>query len=205
MSDPQLDTDQLLARAASGDQSAIQELLDLHRLRLRRMVAVNIDPRVSARFDPSDVVQEALVEAYQRLPAYARDRTISFYPWLRQIAWQRLVKLQQKHLMAARRSVTREEAGEFVLPDDSVQQLAHRLASSAMELGSRLVKQEMQQRVRAALEELRASDREVLVMRYLEHMSIAEISETLELNLNTVKKRHTRALERLRHLLGDEP
>ena len=111
MPDPQPDTDQLLGRAASGDSSAIQELLDLHRRRLRRMVAVHLDPRISARVDPSDVVQEALVEAYQRLPAYARDRTISFYPWLRQIAWQRLVKLQEKHLTAARRSVEREEAG----------------------------------------------------------------------------------------------
>jgi RNA polymerase sigma-70 factor (ECF subfamily) len=205
MRDSQPDTDQLLTRAASGDQAAIQELLNFHRGRLRRMVAVHLDPRISARVDPSDVVQEALVEAYQRLPAYARDRTISFYPWLRQIAWQRLVKLQQKHLTAARRSVEREEAVMLELSADSVQELAQRLASGGTEPGRRLVKQEMQQRVRSALEELRPGDREVLVMRYLEHLSIAEISETLELNPNTVKKRHARALERLERLLGDEP
>jgi RNA polymerase sigma-70 factor, ECF subfamily len=203
MHDPQLDTDQLLTLAASGDQSATQKLLDRHRPRLRSMVAVHLDPRISARVDPSDVVQEALVEAYKRLPAYAQDRAISFYPWLRQIAWQRLLKLHHKHLSATRRSVQREQRAELPLPDDSMQQLANQLVSSSTEPGQRLVKQEIQQRVRAALDELRHADREVLVMRYLEHMSITEISETLELNPATVKKRHTRALQRLGRILGD--
>jgi RNA polymerase sigma-70 factor (ECF subfamily) len=167
------------------------------------MVAVYLDRRISARVDPSDVVQEALTEAFQRLPEYARDRGVSIYPWLRQITWRRLVKLHHKHLTAARRSVLREDDVAMPLTDDSVLELARQLTSSGTEPGKALVKQEMRERVRAALNELRHADREVLAMRYLEHMSITEISESLELNLTTVKKRHTRALERLEHILGD--
>ena len=51
-----------------GDASAVSELFDRHRTRLCRMVSVRMDTRVTARFDPSDVVQEALAEAARKLP-----------------------------------------------------------------------------------------------------------------------------------------
>ena len=57
------ETDRLLCEAARGDQAALRSLLERHRERLRRMVALRLDSRLSARLDASDVVQEALIEA----------------------------------------------------------------------------------------------------------------------------------------------
>ena len=85
------DTDLLLDRAAAGDGRARQELLARHRKRLRRMVALRLDRRLAARVDPSDVVQEALADAARKLDGYLRDRPLPFYPWLRQLAGERLV------------------------------------------------------------------------------------------------------------------
>jgi RNA polymerase sigma-70 factor (ECF subfamily) len=201
MPDAHPDTDQLLERTAAGDESAAQELLARCRPRLRRMVAVHLDRRIAGRVDPSDVVQEALAEAHQRLPEYVQERTMSFYPWLRRIAWQRLVKIRRRHLTAGRRSVRREEGADMLLPDESVEQLADQLASSGTEPGQRLVQEEIRQRVRTAIDELRPQDRELLVMRYLEHMSLKEISEAMEIALSTIRKRHTRAIERLERRL----
>jgi RNA polymerase sigma-70 factor, ECF subfamily len=195
------DTDQLLAQASAGDNSAAQQLLVRHRPRLRRMVAVHLDPRISARVDPSDVVQEALAEAYQRLPKYAQERPVSFYPWLRQIAWQRLVKLHRAHMTAGRRSVHRER--DMSLPDESVVELAKRLATGGSEARRHVVRQEIRERVRSALDELRPADRELLVMRYLEHMTLKEISEVLKVTPAAAKMRHARALLRLEGILGD--
>ena len=76
MHDSQFDTDQLLNRASAGDPSATQELLDRYRSRLRGMVAVHLDQRISARVDPSDVVQEALAEARLARTGLGRNR-----PW----------------------------------------------------------------------------------------------------------------------------
>src|SRR5207248_2646216 len=87
------ETEELLARARRGDDSARQTLLARHRDRLGRMVAVRLDRRVAPRVDPSDVVQEALFEADRRLPEYLREHPLPFYPWLRRIAWERLVKI----------------------------------------------------------------------------------------------------------------
>src|SRR5436305_2971842 len=111
------DTDVLLDRAAAGDGDARRQLLDRHRRRLRRMIAVRLDRRLAARIDPSDVVQEALAAADQKLSAYLRQRPVPFYPWLRQLAWERLIELHRQHIYAQKRSVTREEAQDPALPD----------------------------------------------------------------------------------------
>ena len=44
------------------------------------------------------------------LPGYVQEQPMPFYPWLRQLALQRLIDLQRKHLGAERRSVRREES-----------------------------------------------------------------------------------------------
>ncbi|MCO6045925.1 sigma-70 family RNA polymerase sigma factor [Aeoliella sp. ICT_H6.2] len=205
MTDTHPDTDQLLRRVAEGDQNAAQDLLARHRPRLRRMVTVHLDTRISARVDPSDVVQEALAEAFQRLPSYASEPAVSFYPWLRQIAWQRLVKLHRHHLKAARRSVHREQDRDWSLSDESIGQLAERFVSERTDPGRKAIRQEMRQRVRTALDQLLPADRELLVMRYLEHLTIREIAETLDLTQASIKMRQARALERLQKALASDP
>jgi 4-aminobutyrate aminotransferase-like enzyme len=104
-------TEELLGRSQAGDRQARGALLQRHRKRLRRMVALRLDRRLAARLDPSDIVQEALAEADRRLDDYARQRPLPFYPWLRQIAWDRLAQAHRRHVQAARRSVTHEGCG----------------------------------------------------------------------------------------------
>ncbi|MCA9213954.1 MAG: RNA polymerase factor sigma-70, partial [Planctomycetales bacterium] len=61
----------LLDRAIDGSDAATHELMQMHRIRLRQMVAMRLDRRLRARLDPSDVVQDVLLEAAGRLPEYA--------------------------------------------------------------------------------------------------------------------------------------
>ena len=70
------------------DPQATEQLLVRHQERLHRMVAIRLDDRLKARMDPSDVVQDVLVEAANRLPQFAEERPIAFYPWLRRLAWE---------------------------------------------------------------------------------------------------------------------
>jgi RNA polymerase sigma-70 factor, ECF subfamily len=179
MTPPEPDTEELLARAGEGDDRARQQVLVRHRDRLKRMVALHLDRRVSARIDPSDVVQEALADAAQKLSAYLRERPLPFYPWLRRLAWERLVKLHQHHLHARKRSARREEQPVLDLPDDSALELAKRLASSVSSPSKNLLRAELRRRVQAGLAALPPRDREVLVLRYLEQLSTKEIAAVL--------------------------
>jgi RNA polymerase sigma-70 factor (ECF subfamily) len=195
------DTNQLLDRAAAGDHSARDQLLERHRKKLKRMVAVRLDRRLAARVDPSDVVQEALADAARRLDDYLRERPMPYYPWLRRLAWDRLDKAHRRHT-AGRRSVEREEPPP--LPNESALKLAERLLSAGTDPARAALNKERRQRVRALLAELPAGDREVLVLRFLEKLSTAEAAAVLGISPGAVRLRLMRALERLRHHLDDD-
>lgn len=196
------DTDELLRRAHAGDTSAEGRLLRRHRDRLRRMVAVRIDPRLAARVDPSDVVQEALVEATRKLPNYLRDRPLPFYPWLRQIAWERLVHLHAQHVGTQKRSVTREDRGDFV-PDQSAMQLVDRLVDGGTSPSGRMAREEIRARVRQAIRRLPPHYREVVILRHLEQLAFQEIAGILAIGQAATRSRYRRAMERLHNLLSD--
>jgi len=198
------DIDALIERAAQGDALARQELLVRHRPRLKQMIAVHLDRRVAARLDASDVVQEVLAEAIQKMAEFFRERPLPFYPWLRQLAWHRLVKLHRRHIHAQRRSTTREIPLKGMLTDESSNALAERLLAKSGSASKRLVQAEMRARLRSALALLPQSDREILVMRWLEHLSTREMAAVLGISDGAVKVRHLRALRRLRSRLGND-
>jgi RNA polymerase sigma-70 factor (ECF subfamily) len=197
-SDP--DTEELLSRARAGDAAAVEQLLVRHRDRLAQMVAVRMDDRLGARVDPSDVVQETLAIAARRLPEYLRNSSLAFYPWLRQIAWTRLVDLHRCHVAASKRSVSREEP--MGLPDSSTMQLANWLATGGTGPLRHLLREELRERVRSAMAQLGTEDREILLLRHLEELSYAECAVILGTSEAAAMQRHVRAARRLHRLLG---
>ena len=61
---PQSDqTEQLLAAAKSGDDDAVNRLLEKHRAAVHRLVQLRLDRKVQQRVDVSDVVQDVMIEA----------------------------------------------------------------------------------------------------------------------------------------------
>jgi RNA polymerase sigma-70 factor (ECF subfamily) len=198
------DTEELLARLSKGDGEARQELLVRHRQRLRQMIAVRLDRRLTARVDPSDVVQETLAEADRKLGRYLKDRPLPFYPWLRRLAAERLSKLHRRHLGASSRSACREAPGIFDMSDDSALRLADRLAASGTSPSEHLAREELRGQVRETLAGLSAKDREVLVLRYLEGLSTRQTAAALGVSEGAAKVRHLRALQRLRAVLGEK-
>jgi RNA polymerase sigma-70 factor (ECF subfamily) len=204
MNPRETDTDALIERAQSGDDSACQQLLIRHRPRLRRMIAVHLDNRLAARLDPSDVVQEALTDAARKLADYLQRQPLPFYPWLRQLAWERLVKVHRRHLHAQKRAATREAEAAPGLSGASADELGRRLLAGGPSPSKQLARKELQARVQAALGRLPDPDREVVILRYLEQLTTAEIAAVLGITESAAKSRHFRALERLRVLLGNE-
>ena len=63
---------EVIRRAGDGDTAGLEGLLERYRPRLRRMIKLRLDRRLQGRVDPSDVIQEAYVEAHYS--DYARLR-----------------------------------------------------------------------------------------------------------------------------------
>jgi RNA polymerase sigma-70 factor (ECF subfamily) len=194
----------LVRRAIRGDQSAIGELMTRYRPQLKRMVAIRLDPRLKARFDPSDIVQSVLAEAARRIMVALNNEPERFYPWLRQLTWDRLARLHRDHVHIQKRSVRRERPNwQGQVTDESMLELAEQLATRQPGPHSRLVREEMRSRVRQSLDQLPPKDREVLVLRFLERLDVVDTAAALGLSVGAVKSRQFRAIERLGRLLTD--
>jgi RNA polymerase sigma-70 factor (ECF subfamily) len=187
----------LLRQALAGQAGAVDRLLARHRPYLSKLVGLRLDAQLRARVDPSDVVQEAQMEAARRLDAYLRRPAMPFRLWLRQITYDRLLMLHRRHVGAARRAAHREA----VLPDRSSVALARGLLASGSAPGERLARRELAGRVRKALDQLAEADRDLVLMRNFEELSNLEVAQLLQISPAAASQRYGRALLRLRNTL----
>lgn len=177
----------------AGDQDAFASLFQCHEESLRRLIHLRLEARLMRRVDLSDVLQETRVAVLSRLAEFARKRPMPLAIWMRRTAIQQLADLHRFHVTADKRSVTRENHGD----DHSSIKLAQTLRDHVTPSGI-LSAAEESRRVRAALKELQPADREILLMRYVEHYPNHEIAMLLDITRRAASKRHGMALLRLR-------
>ncbi len=199
----QSETCRLIKLAEQGDESAHQTLLTAHEDRLKRMVKSMLHPRLSARVDPSDVVQDAFAKAAPRLPQYLLDQPVAFYPWLRQIVKERLIDIHRKHVDADRRSINNEVRLEPNISGASAAHIANYLVSDESTPSSAASKREKIEQIKQAMQMLSTEDHELLTMRFFEQLNVAEISSVLSISESAARSRLRRMLERLGRLVQD--
>src|SRR5947209_6950777 len=97
-----------LTAAWNGDQASFAELYNRYRKRLKTMVKLRMDRRLAGRVDVDDVLQEAFLEAFRKLPSYRENRQIPLFLWLRLIVGEKLVDLHRHHIGPQMRDAGRE-------------------------------------------------------------------------------------------------
>jgi RNA polymerase sigma-70 factor (ECF subfamily) len=190
-------TQSLLQLIRAGDRQAFEQLFARHQAYLHRLVELRMDSRLRPRVDPSDVVQEAYVEALNRLKGYLQRPALPFRLWLRQIAFDRTLKARRHHLGTARRSLEKE----VPLPEQSSLVLARQLLAPDSTPSQQLDQRELVRRLRQAVAQLPEADREVVMMRHFEGLSNQEVACLLGIDPAVASKRHGRAMLRLHRIL----
>lgn len=200
------DTDRLVRAAAAGDEASRDALITRYADRLRRMVAFRMDPRVYGRVDPSDVVQEATLEAWKHLADYLRDPSVPFFLWLRGVAGNKLREAHRHHLGAQMRDARREVSlHRGATPETTSAALAEQLLGHATRPSEAAVRIELKLRLQEALNAMDPLDREVLALRHFEQLSPAETAQVLGIKEKAAGMRYVRALRRLRGVLTALP
>jgi RNA polymerase sigma-70 factor (ECF subfamily) len=208
MTDPMGDDPKLLLRRAlAGDESALAALFDDHRERLRRMIRLRLDRRLSGRVDTSDVLQDAYLDVRRRIAEYARDPSaMPFHLWLRLVAGQRLTDVHRHHLGAQMRDAGQEVSlhrGPF--PQADSVSLAAQLLGKLTSASQAAIRVEHKLIVQEALNSMELIDREVLALRHFEHLSNDETAQVLGLSKSAASNRYIRALKRLKDILSSIP
>jgi RNA polymerase sigma-70 factor (ECF subfamily) len=200
------ETDRLLQQAAAGDRDSWGILLSRHRNRLRCMVLLRLDRRLQGRIDPSDVIQEAFIDATNQLADYQRQPTMPFFLWLRLITGQKMVALHRHHLGTQARDAAREVSlYRGSLPQTSSAALAAQLLGHETRPSEAAIRAERAIRLQEALNRMDALDREVLALRHFELLSNAETAQVLGIQESAASKRYVRALKRLKEILKGMP
>lgn len=195
---------ELLIRAEAGEPKAIDELLRLHRNSILRMVSVRLHPRVRSRVDESDIVQEVLLDAAQRVQEFFTECSMPFSNWLRYIAELKIKQCHRFHLDTHKRSAKNEH--QFGDENDSMSGImASQIVAAGTEPGGVAERNELMQKVTQVLDELNPIDREIICMRHFEHMENADVATVLNLDPSTSSSRYLRALARLKTGLDEIP
>jgi len=206
MNDDPRDVDDLVRRAADGDEAVLAELFAQYSGRLRRMVRLRLDRRLQGRVDPSDVLQDAFIDLAEKLPGYASRPALPFFLWLRMVVGERLLRVHRHHLGTAMRDAGREiSLHQGALPGASSASLAAHLLGG-MTTASRVVARvEMRHLLQEALNGMDPVDREVIALRHFEELSNDEAAATLGLSKAAASKRYVRAMLRLKDVIKKTP
>lgn len=195
------ETQELLDQARDGDATAVERLLTVHREPLRRMIGLRLDPALAARVDASDIVQDVLIEAHRRLQDYLRNPSLPFHLWLRHIAKDHIIDAHRHERLAQRRSVDREQPMNATRPGESSLDWAAQFLDQELTPASAAMREEMERKVQAAIQQLAEDDREVILMRYVEQLSNQDVASALDLSEAAASMRCLRAVRRLQELL----
>jgi RNA polymerase sigma-70 factor (ECF subfamily) len=200
------DPDDLIACLRGGDRQALAEIFDRYRDRLRRMVELRLDPRLRARLDASDVVQEAFLDVARDLDAYLADPKLSPLLWLRLHVGRRLTTLHRQHLGTKMRGAGLEiSLYQGALPQASSAALASMILGRHTSPTQAAQRAERMLRVQEALNSLDPIDREILALRHFEELGRAEAAQVLQITQAAGAKRYFRALKRLKDVLAAMP
>jgi RNA polymerase sigma-70 factor (ECF subfamily) len=188
----------LAARAAAGDTSAFEAIVERYQARLFRLAC-----RLTSDTDASDVLQETFLRIHRHLASFRGDAQLG--TWVYRIAMNAALM----HRRAARRRpgdsleayLPQFDADGALLPTPA----ELRVVSDADE---HLDRQMLAEKARAAVAQLPDGYREAFVLRDLEDMSTADVAHTLGIEPAAVRQRVHRARLMLRgyltHLVGDK-
>lgn len=181
----------LIRRAREGDASSLGELLDAYRDYLRRLAAQQIDSRLHARLDASDLVQQTCLSVHKRIEEFHGDDVPQFLAWLRQVHDHNIQNAIRDQLHAGKRDAARDEQlGERDLQRD--QATPSQVA----------VQNDEAARLTQAISQLPADEQQALRLRYLEGRTLEEVSREMGLTRDAVVWLMKRGMKQVRRTMG---
>lgn len=178
----------LAERFVRGEAGAFDELVALHQPRVTRLVHRLLGWR-GARSDVDDVVQEVFLAALKAGPRFRGQASLA--TWLTTITLNQCRSHQRRRRFASLFLARRDHGNDSEPP------------ASRPPVGHGLTGAETSARVRSAVQALPPRDREVVVLRYFESMTPAEIGTATGQSKNAVEVRLHRARARLAEALRD--
>lgn len=186
----------LVRDIVNGNVEAFRAIVERHQARVYYM-GLRFLKRVE---DAEDFAQEVFLRAYEKLRAFKGDGP--FAAWLYRIAFNLAVSRYRvtKRFLAEEwvdePGAADSEGGAFAVPGDDT-------VGSERPVERSVVAKESEEKVRGALEHLPSRYAIIVRMHYFDGLTYEEISEILDIPVNTIKSHVFRAKREIRKRLAD--
>lgn len=170
----------IIRNATLGEASAFGLLYDHYQPRIYRFVLI----KVGRREDAEDLTHQVFLQAWQNVSGY-KDLGFPFSSWLYQIARNLVIDFYRTN----KRELTLQEIGDDALAGEPIAQLA---VEKNFEIG----------RVQNAIQKLKPDHQDVIIMRFVEDLSIKEVAAALHKSEGSIKLMQHRAIKILKGFLS---
>jgi RNA polymerase sigma-70 factor (ECF subfamily) len=190
----------LLRRARAGDDDACGRLLDMYRDYLTFLARVQLGRRLQGKVEPSDLVQEAFLEAHRDFQQFHGQNEGELLAWLRRVLATSLADQIRRYHATQRRDprLERRLTAELAHSSDA---LERSMADPSSSPSDKAARREEAVQLAGALEQLPPHYREVLLARHFEGLRFPEIAVRHGKTIAGVKKTWLRGLALLRRTL----
>jgi len=189
-------TEMWVTAATAGDQLALAKLLALYHPVLAQRVAGRLEASLRARVSPEDVLQEVYLQVFRQVTGFEAREPQSFLNWVLTILDHKLVDV---HRCAHReqRDIDRESPAAAGATHSYWDLLDHVYRDTTTP--SRVVRRdEAVSALAACIGELSEAHRQVIELRFLAGLPVAEIARRLGKSEDAVVALTQRALKALR-------
>jgi len=186
-----------LGALRGGDALALERFTQRYRQWLALLARLQMNGRLQEKFDPSDLVQQTLLEACRDLPKFEGTTEAELRTWLRQILAHVLAHEIRRYGGTGKRDADLEISLNQDLARSSMR-LNEILADTGSSPSERAVHNEQELRLAEVLARLPDEHREVIILRNLEGLSHEEVARRMGRSVGAVRMLWMRALASLR-------
>jgi RNA polymerase sigma-70 factor (ECF subfamily) len=187
-----------MTRQAEGQGWALERYRDY----LRLLAGLHLDPRLQGKLDPSDIVQETLLKAQEKLGQFRGQSEGELVAWLRQVLANNLAEAA-RHFSAGKRDIGREQSLQAAVEESSAR-LEKWLAAEQSAPSEHVIRQEQLQRLADALARLSEDQRRAVELHHLKGLPVAEVAQQMGRSNSAVGALLFRGLTKLREWLREE-
>ncbi len=175
----------LFRKVQKGDRAAFDWLVSKFRARLMTLARLRLGSDLRGKVAVEDVLQEALLRAFQSIEKAKFNTERSFFAWLATITERTIVDLARRHAARPASPLDQEVPGGDVSPSRGLR------------------REERFERLQRALDGLSAEHREVIILARLQGLPFKEIAQRMNRSHTAVANLLSRALTKLRSSFGD--
>ena len=189
--------------AADSKTHPVSADFESFRPKLTALAAKHLNPVLTRRLSPEDVVQETFAAALMREDFFESEPDVPLYFKLRMILFQTIVDLERRHLVAQKRDAYRE----VDVPGRSDDETSagdldwDMFAGTVTASNSVLAREDRHALLRQAIGELSENDRQIIILRHFDDMDNTDCARVLGIDPKAASIRYVRALERLQNKL----